>query len=659
MPRLSTPHVPVMVSLGTTDRAAAIRLCVQLTAHMDRMLDDDLHIDLPEADVAAFFKAELSRCVSSVRRTRMVERMDGSLTAEKAQRNRLETFVLRGLVEDGLREEMAPERLNLLEEDERALAQEIQAGMFREFISPGFNAEIQKRAQVGRALTQLDVLQLRWAAIEARMASHEAAETVPLHNAEGARDAAVSLLRGLMQEAVGGSAVTAPSVEQVMPTVSVAPQPTTIAMQQASPSAQPILTPGVSLIEGKMTGTAILAQFDAARLQPKDEEFDGSAENVVVERSFGDDIAGTAVRMIWRSTAQEDTKEQKLKSVTLFMYLTGLQRMPDIRQHHLDRFSKLLETRMPPKYWKRKSEFDMTSHEIMEEARGLGKPCGMKPSTIQRHVDTLMALLDHARSEGTVTDFIANKHGLVPVDDRSDDEKREPFTLDEMQALFGHSLWQGCSSKGNRHKPGSLVLQDHHYWVNLLLGYTGARRAEIAGLLVDDFGFADGIPFVHIRPNHLRGLKNAAGRRRIPLHPHLMELGFAEFVEAARQREWVALFPQAVPENIRHLAHVVTEDKDAHDPKFGDVLDYMLRTSLDKALNGNPRKLSCHGFRHYVNDHFANLRQDDGSTLAIPDLDRLDVLGHKPRDVNLATYRRAEKPLGPLYQAILTLPRLF
>lgn len=45
--------------------------------------------------------------MSSVRHTRMVERMDGSLTSEKARQNRLETFVLRGLVEDGLREEMA------------------------------------------------------------------------------------------------------------------------------------------------------------------------------------------------------------------------------------------------------------------------------------------------------------------------------------------------------------------------------------------------------------------------------------------------------------------------------------------------------------------------------------------------------------------------
>ncbi|MCC1492171.1 hypothetical protein [Cognatishimia sp. F0-27] len=166
---------------------------------MDQMLDQDLHVDLPAVEVAAFFKAELPRCVDTVRRGRMVERMDGSLTVEKARRNRLETFVLRGMVEDGLREQMAPERLERLDAIERETAQDTQSKMFREFISPAFNSEIQKRAKAGSSLTQMDVLQLRWAAVEARMAAHEAAEAVPLHNAESVRDAAVALLRGITQ----------------------------------------------------------------------------------------------------------------------------------------------------------------------------------------------------------------------------------------------------------------------------------------------------------------------------------------------------------------------------------------------------------------------------------------------------------------------------
>jgi len=229
------------------------------------------------------------------------------------------------------------------------------------------------RAKADSGLSQLEVLQLRWAAVEARMAAHEAAETVPLHNAEGARDAAESMLRTLMQEAVGCVVpVMTPSVNQDLPAASLEAQPFPPALPAVSPPSTRPLTPGVSLIEGQMTGNAIIRKFDAARKQPKHEEFDGDADSVVVEHTYGDDIAGTAVRMIWRSTAQEDTNEQKIKSVTLFMYVTGVQRMSDIRQHHLDKFSNLLETRMPPKYWKSSPEFDMTSHELMEDAKRLG-----------------------------------------------------------------------------------------------------------------------------------------------------------------------------------------------------------------------------------------------------------------------------------------------
>jgi len=53
VPGLSTEFATVMVSLGTTDRKTALRSCAKLTAHMDQMLDDDLHTSLPEADVAA------------------------------------------------------------------------------------------------------------------------------------------------------------------------------------------------------------------------------------------------------------------------------------------------------------------------------------------------------------------------------------------------------------------------------------------------------------------------------------------------------------------------------------------------------------------------------------------------------------------------------
>lgn len=650
-----------MVSLGTTDRATATKLCVQVTALMDQMLDNDLHIALPAADVAAFFKAELVRCVDAVRRVRMVERMDGSFTTEKARRNRLEAFVLRGMVEDGLREEMAPERLDRLDDLERPIAQDIQSKMFREFISPAFNAEIQARANAGRGLTQFDILQLRWAAVEARMAAYEAAEVVPLHNSAGAREAAVSLLSGIMHEAMG----TQPQAST--------PQNAVVEAHQQEPTAskpcpekfgqaistEVLLTPGVALIEGRVTGRALNAQLTAARAQPRDRDFDGSAANAVIERRYGCDIAGTAVRMIRRSTAKAETQGQKLKSVILFMYITGVQKVSDIRQHHLDTFSRALEKKMPPLYWKKDAELDLTGAELMTQAASLGAKLGLSPSTIERHLGAISALIHHARTEGNIQNFVPNMHGLVPVDARSDDEKREPFALDELKTLFSHPLFRGCKSKGRRHAPGNLMIKDHHFWVNLLLVYTGARRAEIAGLLTTDFGMDGVIPFVSIRPNHLRGLKNASAKRRLPLHPQIMEAGFAEFVERVRKRGDLALFPECIPARTRHLAHKSTEETATHDPKFGDTLDHLLRETLRRSLDGNPRSLSCHSFRHYVNEHFSNLRQDGTGLHVVPEIDRMDLLGHKPAGVNLATYRRAEKPLGPLYAAILTLPSLF
>lgn len=314
---------------------------------------------------------------------------------------------------------------------------------------------------------------------------------------------------------------------------------------------------------------------------------------------------------------------------------------------------------MPATYWKSDKEKDLTGREVMDQAKATGKPCGMASSTIERHMNAIAALVHPGRAEGNVIDFTPSLNGLIPVDTRSDDEKREVPTFDELHYLFSHPLWQGCKSKGRRHDPGTLVIKDQHYWVNLLLAYSGAGRSEIAGLLETDLSEEDGIPFVQIRSNRLRGLKNTASKRRVPLDPHVMELGFAEFVHVIRQKGKLSLFPEAIPAHLRHLADVADGSEAAYDKKFADVLDHMMRTCLERSLNGNPRGLSCHGMRYYVNDHLSNLRQDDGASHVVAELDRMDIMGHTPSNVNAAPYRRAEKSHGPLHYAIKTLPRLF
>jgi hypothetical protein len=71
---------------------------------MDRMLDENLHIPLPEADVTAFFSAELRSYLRGLEVTRRIEHVDGAMTEHKARQNQLTTvIILNNMAEGGFR----------------------------------------------------------------------------------------------------------------------------------------------------------------------------------------------------------------------------------------------------------------------------------------------------------------------------------------------------------------------------------------------------------------------------------------------------------------------------------------------------------------------------------------------------------------------------
>ena len=65
-------------------------------------------------------------------------------------------------------------------------------------------------------------------------------------------------------------------------------------------------------------------------------------------------------------------------------------------------------------------------------------------------------------------------------------------------------------------------------WVPWLLAYTGARPGEITQLRASNVEHIDGIWTIHITPE--AGTVKGGIARRVPLHPHLVEQRFLEFV---------------------------------------------------------------------------------------------------------------------------------
>lgn len=119
------------------------------------------------------------------------------------------------------------------------------------------------------------------------------------------------------------------------------------------------------------------------------------------------------------------------------------------------------------------------------------------------------------------------------VEDDPGDPDRMPWTPEHLTTLYSLPLWQGGSGSVERLRPSTRpgVYMDAAYWLPLIATYTGVCREEGAGLEVDDFNFDSEVPYLVVKKNRLRRLKNKARDRVMPLHPQLLELGLQRYVE--------------------------------------------------------------------------------------------------------------------------------
>jgi integrase len=101
----------------------------------------------------------------------------------------------------------------------------------------------------------------------------------------------------------------------------------------------------------------------------------------------------------------------------------------------------------------------------------------------------------------------------------------QPFSPDQIREIFRYT-----------EKPRL----DYHFWLPRLGLYTGARIEELAQLTVDDVIEEKGVKALYLKhdptgtyPKQLKG--GLQSERQVPIHPWILEQGFAEFI-ATRQK---------------------------------------------------------------------------------------------------------------------------
>ena len=256
------------------------------------------------------------------------------------------------------------------------------------------------------------------------------------------------------------------------------------------------------------------------------------------------------------------------------------------------------------------NKLSATRGKSVDEILALGLP-PQSATTVRKKWKRFISFLDWAEGRGHVEKNLARgvkiraRHGSY--EKFTDDDLRRLFETDEYASGFDEAF---------------------KYWVPLIGLFSGARLEEICQLHVADVTTIDGVLCFRITtqvdpehgdPSHEKRLKTADSSARIcPVHPVLIDLGFAGFVDDLRKRGHKRLFPELRVDGQGRVGGRATEWFTAYrrSRKVGDVA-------------GRSRK-AFHSFRHTVNYRL----QVAGVPLEV----REQLVGHKSRTINSAVY---------------------
>jgi integrase len=233
------------------------------------------------------------------------------------------------------------------------------------------------------------------------------------------------------------------------------------------------------------------------------------------------------------------------------------------------------------------------------------------PTTIKPKIQILKGVCRYAKSNTHHSENIGNNIEYKLPPRHKEEAKYNLFTDSQLEGIFNSWVYGTERPKGQS-KDG---VKDYYFWTPLIGLFTGARLGELIQLRTSDIGSLNGIPYFHITNDdtpksednsNRRTLKNSNSKRKVPIHPQLIEMGFLEYVEYLKANGSTHLFPGAYlgGKSIKAAKSAASKWFSRLTIKIG------IRAYADR-LHVN------HSFRHTLTD---NLRQQGVEDLLIKSL---------------------------------------
>lgn len=218
----------------------------------------------------------------------------------------------------------------------------------------------------------------------------------------------------------------------------------------------------------------------------------------------------------------------------------------------------------------------------------------MSVTTANSYMAAFVSLLDFAVAEQIVQKNPATGLRLAS-DGVKRKDKRLPFAVGDLNAIFAAPLYSGCLDDGRGYgRLGPNRPRRGRFWVPLVSLFSGMRLNEICQLTEDDIAVEDGTDLILVRANEneeddvVKRVKTAAGHRFVPIHPELKRVGFLDHVAAVRatQPARARLFPDLTTASTGYIS---------------DNFSKWFAHFLDKVEIKDERK-NFHSFRHTFRD---------------------------------------------------------
>lgn len=219
-----------------------------------------------------------------------------------------------------------------------------------------------------------------------------------------------------------------------------------------------------------------------------------------------------------RSGIAENTVKEYENTIADLVFILGDTPANEVKaeqvSHLTETLRKLPKNRNKAKAYKGKTVRELLDMDVPASA------C-LSASTVQQKLAMLITYFDWLEHRDVIP-----KNYFKGRNIKAKKDERRPFSINELTSIFTCDLYQDTPLAKRKTTTAS------HWWLSPLALLTGMRVSELTQMRVEDVREQAGILYLEIVEDEDTGqrIKTEAAKRGIPVHPHLLNLGFKEYI---------------------------------------------------------------------------------------------------------------------------------